>query len=294
MNSVFLTGWWLFYEGAVLVEGSGVWCLEVFIVVFFEGDFLLKIALIVVFVFLPMLDDGRKVDLFKLFNAVKGNGGYEVVCERELWDLVGEECGLGVNDGLPVKRVYTEYKSVLEGCLEKLCSGKVSYESVLMESLAEVKAMLSDQTENVGDGDEVKGGVDGPNAGSLDSGLTDGGMINDSDVGKMSKGNGDAKEVMEEVNGGKAAVDASNVVNSGETGRSSGLKRKRDSLSDMMSWITHVANNPCDPEIDYIPEKSKWNSYDNQEAWKQVLLFREATFHKKPASIEKLNWQVIL
>ncbi|XP_058754277.1 AT-rich interactive domain-containing protein 1-like isoform X2 [Vicia villosa] len=178
-----------------------------------------------------------------------------------------------------------------------------------MESLAEVKALLSDQTENVGAGDEVKGGVE--------SEMTDGGMINETDVGKMSEGNGDAKEVMEEVDGGKAAVDATNVVNSdetgllngggrdgglndtiiidsdlsGDTGKRSGLKRKRDSLSDMMSWITRVANNPCDPEIDYMPEKSKWNSYDNQEAWKQVLLFREAVFHKKPASIEKLNWQ---
>ncbi|CAI8607558.1 unnamed protein product [Vicia faba] len=219
-----------------------------------------------------MLDDGRKVDLFKLFNAVKGKGGYEVVCDRELWDSVGEECGLGVNDGLSLKRVYTEYKSVLEGCLEKLCSGKVSYESVLMESLAEVKALLSDQTENVGVGDEVKGETDVAKnvVKSGESGLLNG-----------EGSNGDLDDVI--------IIDSDS---SSGSGRVSGLKRKREeSLSDMMSWVTRVASNPCDPEIGDMPEKSKWNSYNNQEPWKQVLLFREAAFHKKPASIEKLNWQ---
>ncbi|CAK8560803.1 unnamed protein product [Lathyrus sativus] len=230
-----------------------------------------------------MLNDGQKVDLYKLFTAVKGKGGYEVVCDRELWDSVGEECGLGVDVGSSVKRVYTEYKSVLEGCLEKLVSGKVSYERVLLESLAEVKALLY-QTENPVAGEEVKGGVE--------SDMTD--------VGKLSEGNDDANKVVEEV---ETEVDASNAVKSGESGllngegrdgghgKSYGLKRKREPLPEMMSWITCVANNPCDPEIGYMPEKPRWNSYDSQEAWKQVLLFREAAFHKKQGSIEKLNWQ---
>ncbi|XP_050873473.1 AT-rich interactive domain-containing protein 1 isoform X2 [Lathyrus oleraceus] len=174
-----------------------------------------------------------------------------------------------------------------------------------MESLAEVKALLSDQTENMVAGEEVKGGVE--------SEITDGGMVNETDVGKLSEGNDDGGKVSVET-----AVDASNVVKSGESGllngegrdgegrddiiiidsdssdgngKSYGVKRKREPLSEMMSWITRVANNPCDPETGYMPGKSKWNSNDNQEAWKQVLLFREAAFHKKQASIEKLNWQ---
>uniref|UniRef100_A0A803KZC3 ARID domain-containing protein n=1 Tax=Chenopodium quinoa TaxID=63459 RepID=A0A803KZC3_CHEQI len=63
----------------------------------------------------------------------------------------------------------------------------------------------------------------------------------------------------------------------------SSLKRKRDSLSDMLCWIAKVAKHPTDPEIGTIPENSKWASYGNDNSWKQVLLAREALFLRRSA-----------
>ncbi|XP_021767106.1 AT-rich interactive domain-containing protein 1-like isoform X1 [Chenopodium quinoa] len=63
----------------------------------------------------------------------------------------------------------------------------------------------------------------------------------------------------------------------------SSLKRKRDSMSDMLCWIAKVAKHPTDPEIGTIPESSKWASYGNDNCWKQVLLAREALFLRRSA-----------
>ncbi|TKY63936.1 AT-rich interactive domain-containing protein 1 [Spatholobus suberectus] len=74
---------------------------------------------------------------------------------------------------------------------------------------------------------------------------------------------------------------------------SSGRKRRGESMLDMLTWVTGVAKNPCDPEVGSIPEKSKWKSFSNQEVWKQVLLFRETTFLKRgfEPSSEQRSWQ---
>ncbi|MED6134047.1 hypothetical protein PIB30_033873 [Stylosanthes scabra] len=66
-----------------------------------------------------------------------------------------------------------------------------------------------------------------------------------------------------------------------------GRKRKRESVSEMLSWLTGIAKNPCDPAVGSMPEKSKWKSYGSEEIWKQVLLFRQATFFRS----EHVSWQ---
>jgi hypothetical protein len=268
--------------------------------------------LIVNFFLLPMIDDGQNIDLYnKLLTVVEEKGGFEAICNGELWDLVGEECGLGVNVGSSVKLVYSKYKSFLESCLKKSGGGKVSDECGLMGFEADVKELLSsDKAEIAVAGEGVKTGVDYANE------VKSGGK----DVGKLGEGNGDAMPGVEEADGGeKSAETMANVCGVvkigasglGETrdgdiganavpgldlsgGNEAGLKRKRESLSGLMNWVTRVANNPCDPEIGSLPEKSKWKSYSNQEAWKRVLLYREAVFHKKKSSIEQQNWQVNL
>ncbi|KAJ8748897.1 hypothetical protein K2173_013330 [Erythroxylum novogranatense] len=62
---------------------------------------------------------------------------------------------------------------------------------------------------------------------------------------------------------------------------SSSRKRKRESMYKILNWITGIARDPCDPEVVPIPESSKWNSFGNEEFWKQVLLLREALFLKR-------------
>ncbi|XP_020964610.1 AT-rich interactive domain-containing protein 1-like [Arachis ipaensis] len=68
---------------------------------------------------------------------------------------------------------------------------------------------------------------------------------------------------------------------------SSGRKRKRESMSEMLHWILDRAENPCDPAMGSMPKKSKWKSYGIEEIWKQALLFREAVFLKS----DHPSWQ---
>ncbi|KAK7292695.1 hypothetical protein RJT34_15547 [Clitoria ternatea] len=74
---------------------------------------------------------------------------------------------------------------------------------------------------------------------------------------------------------------------------SSGGKRKRESVLNLLNWVTGIAKNPCDPEVGSVPEKSKWKSSSNVEVWKQLLSFREAAFPKRhfELSSERRGWQ---
>ncbi|KAI4355100.1 hypothetical protein L6164_003905 [Bauhinia variegata] len=72
-----------------------------------------------------------------------------------------------------------------------------------------------------------------------------------------------------------------------------GHKRKRESMWEILKWVTGIAKNPCDPSSGSIPERSKRKSHGNEETWKKVLLFREAVFLKRHAesSDERHSWQ---
>ncbi|KAK7349506.1 hypothetical protein VNO77_06928 [Canavalia gladiata] len=300
-----------------------------------------------------MLGNGQHVDLYKLFLVVKGKGGYDAVCNGKLWDLVGEESGLGVSVGSSVKLVYCKYLRALDAWLKKVAESKVSPECGLvddrdkfgrhlMDLQAEVKGLLSgcakDEVTGEGlmrglndghiDGAKLSGanGVKGfdlesdgdeevRNGGFPDSDMPDREMMNESVLGNLSGGN-DAMEVWEEVDGGKMSADAekvvhvSNVVKNSMPGLlsggekcddisdsgSSGCKRKRESVLDMLSWVTSIAKNPCDPGVGSIPEKSKWKSFSDEEVWKQVLSFREAAFLKRrfESSSDQHGWQLLL
>lgn len=333
-----------------------------------------------------MMGRAAPVDLYKLFMVVKEKGGYDAVCKNRLWDLVGEEYGLGVKVGSSVELVYSKYLSTLETWLENVADSKfpecdsVDGRFKLGKHLMEVQAEFS-LDEDYGEeeaGDELKSACDyldgrklcgstdrvkGENPDSIGAELdkvheclngrtlcgTDvvkdmnlesnrakevqnGGLVdlhmqkyrtNEPNLRKLCNHNA-AMEIMEEFDGSKIlAVDVSDAVNdtpglsdggkrcdnddgdgdnddvlildtSSVNRESFGRKRKRESVSEMLSWVTSIAKNPCDPIIGSMPEKSKWKSYSNQEIWKQVLLFREALFLKKDfeSSSEKLSWLV--
>ncbi|XP_027335790.1 AT-rich interactive domain-containing protein 2-like isoform X2 [Abrus precatorius] len=306
-----------------------------------------------------MLGDEQRVDLYKLFLVVKGKGGYDAVCNGKLWDLVGEESGLGLSVGSSVKLVYGKYLSALDVWLKKVTDSKVPPECglvydrdkfgrQLMELQTEVKGLSGCAKDEVV-GEELKGGFDDDfmdgrkfcsvnevkgfdlesdgdeeirNGGCPDLDMPDCGM-DESVLGNSGDGN-DAVEVQGGIDGGKMNADAEQVGNvsdaanngllrllsgsekcdddgdgclvldtSGGDREGSVGKRKRESILDMLSWVTGVAMNPCDPEVGSIPEKSKWKSYSNKEVWKQALLYREAVFLKKgfESSSEQQNWQ---
>ncbi|WJX82965.1 hypothetical protein P8452_65664 [Trifolium repens] len=324
-----------------------------------------------------MLGNEQPLDLYKLFMVVKDKGGYDVVCKNRLWDLVGEEYGLGVKVGSSVELVYSKYLSTLETSLKNVVDGefpkcdlvddRVKFGERLMELQAEF--LMGDYgEEDAGDSiyecrrklcNRVKGVNPELNAAELErvydyidgrklcgtnrvkdvnlesnaaNKVLNGGLVdvcmqdckkNETSLRKLVNHNA-AMEIMEGFDGGKilAMDDGSDAANSmpglsdgskscanddasdsgddvlvlepSSVNRASfGRKRKRDSMTEMLSWVTSTAKNPCDPVIGSMPEKPKWKSYGNQEIWKKVLLFREAAFLKRDfgSTCEKLSWQ---
>ncbi|KAF1864020.1 hypothetical protein Lal_00031174 [Lupinus albus] len=285
----------------------------------------------------PMLGDGSNVDLYKLFMVVKGKGGYDVVCESKLWDLVAEESGLGSSVGSSVKLVYCKYLGALDAWLKKVADSKVAecglvddrdkFGKQLMELQAEVKGLFLDY----GDKkcvEKLKGEFDGKGKDGrklcVKKGVRKGRNRDVEMMDCVMNEHSDGMTVTGEVDGGKLSAklefgvhvsDGENstvgLVSGGEksdvedgglmldicggNGVSSGHKRKRKSMPSLLSWVTSIAKNPGHPAVGSLPDKSKWKSNNNnQEAWKQVLSFREAVFYKRhfDSSIEQQNWRI--
>jgi len=106
-----------------------------------------------------MLGNGQFVDLLKLFLAVSEKGGYGVVSENVLLDLVAQEFGFGLNLAPTVKLVYIKYLDSLESWLERLLADGIGLNAelsdrgvnvggALMELGAEFKGLLSEMPEN--------------------------------------------------------------------------------------------------------------------------------------------------
>lgn len=102
----------------------------------------------------PMLGDGQRLDLLKLFLVVRQKGGYHAVSENGLWNSVAKESGLlSSNLGSPVKLVYVKYLNILERCLKRvvenegsecsLSNSGVDFVGCLMELQVELKALLA-------------------------------------------------------------------------------------------------------------------------------------------------------
>ncbi|XP_068329546.1 AT-rich interactive domain-containing protein 1-like isoform X1 [Pyrus communis] len=67
----------------------------------------------------PMIGNGQRVDLLKLFWIVRRRGGFRGLSETGVWDSVAEECDLGLSLGCAVKLVYVKYLYLLERVIEK-------------------------------------------------------------------------------------------------------------------------------------------------------------------------------
>ncbi|MQL85402.1 hypothetical protein Taro_017923 [Colocasia esculenta] len=59
--------------------------------------------------FPAMLGDGQTVDLFRLYSAVRGKGGYRSVTAAGSWGLVAGETGLDASLGSALKLIYAQY-----------------------------------------------------------------------------------------------------------------------------------------------------------------------------------------
>lgn len=117
------------------------------------------------FPFPPMMGNGKKVDLCKLFLVVKGKGGYDAVCNQKLWNLAGEESGCGDSVGSTVKLFYLKYLSALDAWMEKNVDRKEvinleckmdTYGVFLMDCTAQAEKLIFDRAPNEVAGEELK------------------------------------------------------------------------------------------------------------------------------------------
>ncbi|KAL2330270.1 hypothetical protein Fmac_017851 [Flemingia macrophylla] len=311
------------------------------------------------------MSNGEPLDLYKLFMVVKEKGGYDAVCKNRLWDLVGEEYGLGVKVGSSVELVYSKHLNALEACFNNVADGKfpegglvddrVKLSKCLNEapdeslSEAQIESLSEDygkedgadelerrvcvdcrdrrklcgtnrvngvkpesnlanlatevQSEGLADLDMLDHGTNGPLLRNMCCFNTEMDTMEVSGEGKrVTIDASDAESDMPILSKGNKSCDNDDDDNSDEVlildpsnvdKESFGRKRKRETKSEMLSWVTSTAKNPCDPAIGSMPEKSKWKSYSSKEIWKQALLFREASFLKKDFQTitEKLSWQ---
>lgn len=308
----------------------------------------------------PMLGDGQRVDLLKLFLAVRENGGYNFVSRYELWDLVAEESGLsGSNLASALKLVYIKYLDNLERCLKTVVEikGSEDFSVCLMDLKTEINAFLTrvpDQKkmkkeeekyphlelsyeEEVASngGENCVGGERLLPLDSMKKEISDSVKKEISDSMKLCKeeerevmvldgemnGVGDEKRVFINLSkspvnvrdGGKSCdIDEKKDVVMGLDGgrrcdddeddvvilepanvkeESFCRKRKRDSFCGLLNWVLGVAKDPCDPEVGSLPERSMWKSHGKEEAWKQVLMAREAIFLKRQVELSADQWQ---
>nr|KYP64228.1 hypothetical protein KK1_018819 [Cajanus cajan] len=267
------------------------------------------------------MTNGEPLDLYKLFMVVKEKGGYDAVCKNRLWDLVGEEYGLGGKVGSSVELVYSKHLGALETCFKNVADEEErgdEFERRVCEcpdgrklcGTNRVKGVKPEsnvanevQSEGYVDLDMLDNGANEPIPENFCSLNTERDILNVPGVGKiLTVDASDAESDMPMLSDGSKSCDNDDDNNSGEVlildpssvdRKSFGRKRKRETKSEMLSWITSIAKNPCDPAVGSMPEKSKWKSYSSREMWKQALLFRESVFLKKDfqTTTEKLSWQ---
>ncbi|CAM8924973.1 unnamed protein product [Rhodiola kirilowii] len=236
--------------------------------------------------FLPLLSDGRSVDLFRLYEAVWMRGGCNRVCKEGLWDSVAVELGLGYGVKRGLKLIFVKYLDELDHRVSQIL--KVRRSRVRKESsaknldiwnskLIEVKSNVNgfddkwsgkevDRTEFESSGTSVH--VE-PERGDLDPKIMEFARklsrhwkIMQAECAKSNSRDNDEKVV---------SLNLKTVsANIGLGSR----KRKRESVHSMLKWVTRIAKHPMKSAAD-INHKSK-------EYYAQTLLARRVLFVKGP------------
>ncbi|XP_010255292.1 PREDICTED: AT-rich interactive domain-containing protein 2 [Nelumbo nucifera] len=223
-----------------------------------------------------MLGDGRFVDLFKLFWVVRKKGGYDCVSKNRLWASVSEEVGLGSGVTSSVKLVYVKYLDTLARWLQRIfrnkgftvglsdCGGNLGLFSVELETESIVMpSQMSEEKKK--EGDSIK----------LDSAKNEFHLL----AAENTCNAPEIRSVIELDSDEKLADDEEDVIlldKSLVNEDSFSRKRKRESLSGMLNWVTEIAKNPGDPAIKMLPE---WCG--GSDSWMHALLAREALFLRR-------------
>ncbi|KAF3972055.1 hypothetical protein CMV_004406 [Castanea mollissima] len=258
--------------------------------------------------FPAMLGDGRSLDLFKLFWGVRKRGGFDRVSKKGLWAYVAEELGLDRRATPSLKLICSKYVNELEKWFKQSCkdrklgNGQFRCDGddgdcnlLSLEVETEFRGLLAYTS---GKKKKIK------SAGLLKLVSEKSGKYIHMDVGKSRFDLSDTKNACRMQAGvGKSCCDDDENIFSYDVNDHVILdscfskkeyisrKRKRESLEEMLKWLTQIAKRPDDPSIGVIPEPSKWKEHGGEEFWGQVITAREALFlrrHVNPKTEESL------
>ncbi|XP_062074373.1 AT-rich interactive domain-containing protein 2 [Humulus lupulus] len=242
------------------------------------------------------------VDLLKLFWLVRDKGGFDSVSEKRLWAMVAKELGLGVGATAAVKLVYFKYLSELEKWLgdkrfKDQTSENGNFRLLSLELESEFRDLFSDRFDWEGskDGRLDKLKFDSQNGGDCNERKL---CLSDT---IQCKRDHDEKVVIEDekvVNEDHKDDDLDHkdhkdddldhkddddlilnfIVNMKEKASN---KRKRESLSGLLNWLTEMAKHSGDPSIGIIAGPSKLMEHGEKELWVQAMRAREVLLQRR-------------
>ncbi|GMJ00321.1 hypothetical protein like AT4G11400 [Hibiscus trionum] len=219
-------------------------------------------------------NDGQSLDLLKLFLIVREIGGYELVSKEGLWAFVVKELGLGFQVSASVKLIYAKYLFELEKWLRRnygdreednACGGNFSF--LKLEQEEEFRGLFANGVGREGVVNKVALMEFRKHKKFIGKDSKNGLEVSDANSGfRLHDGVGKAR-------GDDAGNECKKEFNT--------RKRKRKSLSEMLSWIMLVAKCPDDPSVQEILEPSKWIDHGGDEFWIQAIRAREALRQKR-------------
>ncbi|XP_039052079.1 AT-rich interactive domain-containing protein 2 isoform X2 [Hibiscus syriacus] len=219
-------------------------------------------------------NDGQSLDLLKLFLVVREIGGYELVSNEGLWAFVVKELGLGFQVLASVKLIYAKYLYELEKWLrsnledrkeDNACGGNFGF--LTLEQEKDFRGLFANRIGRQGVVNKVA-------------------LIeyrkHKKFIGKDSKNGVGVSDTnsrfrLQDRVGKVYGDDAENECRKEFSTR----KRKRKSLSEMLSWVMLVAKCHDDPSVREILEPSKWINHKGDEFWIQAIRAREALRQKR-------------
>ncbi|MQL77465.1 hypothetical protein Taro_009879 [Colocasia esculenta] len=214
--------------------------------------------------FPAMLGDGRTVDLFRLYSAVRGKGGYRSVTAAGSWGLVAGETGLDASLGSALKLIYAKYLGVLD------------------RRLREASRREGGGSAGRAEDGESFFGKDGEGNGGWFRGVLN-------QKGGGGEGTPSSKKehawawlkgcrLKEQLDNGREGDDVVVIETVDGRAKSPCLKRKREceSLAGVLDWLRAVAKNPGSPIGSTQLDRSESKYLEVAKPLSQALLLREA------------------
>lgn len=230
--------------------------------------------------FPPYLSDDKRVDLLKLFEAVRIRGGCKRIYDTGMWDSIAVE--LGGSCGV-LEVIYMKYLNELDQRLAEILSAEGSQiaKGSTEISLAQLKSKaLEAKSKGIGDHKlRLKEAASNNNSGMADADKNDlDSMIKE--FAMVLLGRGATSDYHD--NDKNALNSKTGAINTGVGSR----KRKRGCMDDMFKWVTRIAKHPMKSAAEISQKSSAY--------YTQSLLARQVLFVKGPeAGKENSQVQVI-